>query len=108
MHESMTSERNNLARMLSERKQAMRDEIRSGLAGMRGEAKEDLLTSTSDATDESLAKLITDVANEGVARAAAELQDILAAEARLAAGTYASVAAARNPFLMRASPPVRR
>lgn len=88
MHELTTSERDNLARALTERKQVMRDEIRSGLAGMRGETYEDLLSGTSDAGDESLATLITDVANADVARDAAELQDILAAEARLAAGTY--------------------
>lgn len=66
----------------------MHDEIRSGVAGMRGDAYRDLLTSTSDASDESLARLITDVANADVARDAAELRDILAAEVRLAAGTY--------------------
>ncbi len=88
MHELTTGERDNLARALTERKQVMRDEIRSGLAGMRGETYEDLLSGTSDAGDESLATLITDVANADVARDAAELQDILAAEARLAAGTY--------------------
>lgn len=88
MYELTTSQRDNLAKALSERKKVMRDEIRSGLAGMRGETYEDLLSGTSDAGDESLATLITDVANADVARDAAELQDILAAEARLAAGTY--------------------
>lgn len=88
MHELTTSQRDNLTKVLRERKHVMRDEITTGLAGMRGETYEDLLSGTSDAGDESLATLITDVANADVARDAAELQDILAAEARLAAGTY--------------------
>lgn len=88
MHELTTSQRDNLTKALRERKHVMRDEITTGLAGMRGETYEDLLSGTSDAGDESLATLITDVANADVARDAAELQDILAAEARLAAGTY--------------------
>lgn len=88
MHELTTSEREGLATMLGERKRVMYDEIRAGLAGMRGEAYEDLLTGTSDAGDATLARLITDVANADVARDATELKDILAAEARLAAGTY--------------------
>ena len=88
MPELTTREIDSLTRALSERKQTMRDEIRSGLASMRGETYEDLLSGTSDAGDESLATLITDVTNADVARDAAELQDILAAEARLAAGTY--------------------
>lgn len=83
-----TSERDNLARMLSKRKQLLRDEIRSGLARMRKEGYEDLLSGTADAGDESLAILVTDIGNAEVARHAAELQDIVAAEARLSAGTY--------------------
>jgi len=88
MIELTTPERDEFAKILSERKQTMRDEIRVGLGGIRGETHEDLLSGTSDAGDESLATLITDVAYAEVARDAAELQDILAAEARLAAGTY--------------------
>lgn len=83
-----TSERDNLARMLSKRKQLLGDEIRSGLARMRKEGYEDLLSGTADAGDESLAILVTDIGNAEVARDAAELQDIVAAEARLSAGTY--------------------
>jgi phage/conjugal plasmid C-4 type zinc finger TraR family protein len=88
MDELTTPERDELASVLSERKQTMRDEIRTGLGGMRGQTHEDLLSGTSDAGDESLATLITDVAYAEVARDVAELQDILAAESRLAAGTY--------------------
>ncbi len=88
MTELTSSERNELAAMLGERKQMMRDEIRSGLAGLHGQTHEDLLSGSSDAGDLSLARLITDVAYAEVARDAAELQDILAAENRLAAGNY--------------------
>lgn len=88
MHELTSTERAELIRMLSERKQLMRDEIRAGFAGMRREAYEDLLSGTADTGDEALASLITDVANADVARDAAELRDILAAEGRLAADAY--------------------
>ncbi len=88
MNELTTRQRDDLARLLSQRKQTMHDEIRTGLAGIQGETHEELLTGTSDAGDVSLARLITDVAYAEVARDAAELRDILAAEARLAAGTY--------------------
>lgn len=83
-----TSERDKLASMLNERKQTMRNEIRAGLARMRTEGYEDLLSGTSDAGDEALATLVTDVTNAEVARDAAELHDILAAQARLASGRY--------------------
>jgi phage/conjugal plasmid C-4 type zinc finger TraR family protein len=83
-----TSERDSLARMLGERKTLLREEIRRGLARMGNERYVDLLSGTSDAGDESVAMLLTDVANAEVARDAAELRDIVAAEARIAAGTY--------------------
>ncbi|MCK9517284.1 MAG: TraR/DksA family transcriptional regulator [Ottowia sp.] len=84
-----TSERDGLANMLRERKQMMRDEIREGLAKMRAEGHEDVLAGTPDAGDEGLAMLVTEVTNAEVARDAAELRDILAAEARIASGRYA-------------------
>ncbi len=83
-----TSEREHLAQMLNERKPVLREEIRAGLVRMRVEGYEELLSGTSDAGDESLASLITDINNAEVARDAVELQDIHAAENRLAAGTY--------------------
>lgn len=82
------SERDTLARMLAERKEALRGEIRAGLRRMRVEGYEDLLSGTSDAGDRSVAKLLTDVTNAEVVRDAGELQDIFGAETRLAAGTY--------------------
>lgn len=88
MDELTTCERNELTGVLSARKQLMQDEIRTGLAGLRGETHRDLLSGTSDPGDVSLASLITDTAHAEVARDAAELQDILAAETRIGAGTY--------------------
>jgi RNA polymerase-binding transcription factor DksA len=74
--------------MLSERKEALRDEIRTGLERMRTEGYEDLLSGTSDAGDRSVAKLLTDVKNAEVVRDASELREIFDAETRVAIGTY--------------------
>ena len=84
-----TSERNHLSEMLDGRKQPLREEIRAGLARLQVDGYDELLSGTSDAGDESLANLLTHITNEEVARDAAELQDVFAAEARIAAGTYA-------------------
>lgn len=83
-----SSEREHLAKIMTEREPVLREEIRVGLARMRVEGYEELLSGTSDAGDESLASLVTDITNAEVARDAAELQDIRAAEGRLANGTY--------------------
>lgn len=83
-----SNERQNLARMLCERKEILREEIRVGLKRMRIEGYEDLLSGTSDAGDRSVAQLLTDITNAEVVRDASELQDIFRAENRLAAGTY--------------------
>lgn len=88
MNTLTTSEREHLAAMMQDRKQPLFDEIRAGLSRMRTEGYEELLSGTSDAGDESLASLLTDITNAEVVRDAAELQDIFGAEARLAAGTY--------------------
>lgn len=83
-----SSEREHLAKMMTEREPVLREEIRVGLARMRVEGYEELLSGTSDAGDESLASLVTDITNAEVARDAAELQDIRAAQGRLANDTY--------------------
>ena len=88
MNELTTEERENLTRALRERKHQLRDEIRAGLARIGRERYADLLSGTSDAGDESTAMVLTEIANAEVARDAGELRDIVAAEARLAAGTY--------------------
>lgn len=88
MDELTTTERDELAKMLAARKQVMDDEIRTGLAGLRGETIEDILGGTTDAGDIASANQLTEVSNAEVARDTAEMRDIVAAEARLTDGTY--------------------
>jgi len=88
MNTLTASEREHLTSMLDRREKVLRDEIRAGLKRMRTEGYEDLLSGTSDAGDESLASLMTDITNAEVVRDATELKDILAANARLTDGTY--------------------
>lgn len=83
-----SSELEYLQNLLDERKPIMREEIRAGLKRMRVEGYEELLSGTSDAGDESLASVLTDITNADVIRDADELQDIFAAEARMTAGSY--------------------
>lgn len=82
------TQREHLAKMMDEREPVLREEIRAGLKRMRVEGYEELLSGTSDAGDESLASLVTDINNADTQRDAVELQDIFAARARMAAGTY--------------------
>lgn len=105
-----TSKRDSLARMLGERKKLLREEIRRGLTRMGNERYTDLLSGTSDAGDESVAMLLTDVANAEVARDAAELRDIVAAEARIAAGSYGTCidCGAEIPFARLAAYPTAK
>lgn len=87
---TLTNEqREHLVDLLNERKPVLRAEIRSGLTRMRVDGYEELLSGTSDAGDESVASLLTDINNAEVVRDATELQDIFAAERRLASDTYA-------------------
>ena len=92
------AQRDKLAEMLRERKQTIREEIRAGLSRMQGEGYEDLLSGTSDAGDEGLASLVTDLTNAEVARDAAEMQDILAAQARLASDRYGTCVDCEEPI----------
>lgn len=82
------NERDQLARLLRERKQVLRDEIRGGLARIGNESYDELLSGTSDPGDESMATMLRDLAHAEVARDVEELRDVLAAERRMAAGTY--------------------
>ena len=82
------SERESLAQALRTREQVLREEVRRGLARMGNEGYSEQLSGTSDPGDESMATMLSDLANAEVARDVAELRDILAAERRLAAGTY--------------------
>ena len=61
---TLTNEqREHLAGLLNERKPVLRAEIRSGLTRMRVDGYEELLSGTSDAGDESIASLLTDINN---------------------------------------------
>jgi RNA polymerase-binding protein DksA len=76
------------ARVLAERKQRLGDEIRRVLARTEKEPYADILAGGGDPGDTSVADLLSDVAFAEVARDAAEVRDINAAQARIAAGTY--------------------
>jgi RNA polymerase-binding protein DksA len=76
------------AKVLAERKERLADEIRRVLARTQNERYADILAGGGDAGDTSVAELLSDVAFAEVARDAAEVRDIGAAQARIAAGTY--------------------
>ena len=76
------------ASILAERQRFLGDEIRRVLARTQNERYADILAGGGDAGDTSVADLLSDVAFAEVARDAAEVQDIRAAQARIAAGTY--------------------
>jgi RNA polymerase-binding protein DksA len=79
---------NHFADVLAERKQRLGEEIRRVLARTSRERYADILAGGDDAGDTSIADLLSDVAFAEVARDAAEVRDIHAAQARIAAGTY--------------------
>lgn len=76
------------ATALAARKQRLGEEIRRVLARTEKERYADILAGGDDAGDTSVADLLSDVAFAEVARDAAEVRDISAAEARITAGTY--------------------
>ena len=82
------NELNHFAQILAERKQTLGEEIRRGLARSSNERYADILAGGDDAGDSSVADLLSDVTFAEVARDAAEVRDINAAQARIAAGTY--------------------
>ena len=79
---------NHFGKLLAARKQQLGDEIRRVLARTQNERYADILAGGDDAGDTSIADLLSDVAFAEVARDAAEVRDISAAQARIAAGTY--------------------
>lgn len=76
------------AKLLAERKRRLGEEIRRVMARTGKEPYADILAGGSDAGDSSVADLLSDVAFAEVARDAAEVRDINAAQARIGAGTY--------------------
>ena len=79
---------NHFSKILGERKQRLLEEIRRVLARSHNEHYADILAGGGDAGDTSIADLLSDVTLAEVARDAAEVRDINAAQARLAAGRY--------------------
>ena len=77
-----------LAALLAVRKRRLLEEIRRVLARTSDERYADLLSGGSDAGDESVADLLSDVTLAEVARDVAEVRDINAAETRIATGHY--------------------
>lgn len=75
-------------RILAARRQQLGDEIRRVLARTQNERYADILAGGDDAGDTSIADLLSDIAQAEVARDVREVQDINAAQARIAAGTY--------------------
>ena len=79
---------NHFSKILGERKQRLLEEIRRVLARSHNEHYADILAGGGDAGDTSIADLLSDVTLAEVARDGAEVRDISAAQARLAAGRY--------------------
>lgn len=86
------------SRVLAERKQRLGDEIRRVLARTEREPYAEILAGGVDAGDTSVADLLSDVAFAEVARDVAEVRDINAAQARIAAGTYGTCIECGRPI----------
>ena len=86
------------AQLLAARKQRLGEEIRRVLARAGKEPYADILAGGSDAGDSSVADLLSDVAFAEVARDAAEVRDISAAQARIAAGTFGTCIECGRPI----------
>jgi hypothetical protein len=89
-----------LERMLRERERVLREEITAALLRSEEEHHKDLAGMVSDAGDESVADMLTDIEIAAVGRDVGELRDALsrlpdAARARL--GAAYNVALSRNP-----------
>jgi RNA polymerase-binding transcription factor DksA len=88
MSELTRTELDHLVRALAESKARLLQEIREVLARTGDERYARLAGEAADAGDESVADLLSDVSQAEVARDVNEVRDIIAAEARIAAGTY--------------------
>ena len=77
-----------LTERIRERKARLLEEIRGGLARSSNEHYADLLGETGDAGDESVASLLRDITEAEIVRDVGEVRDIVAAEQRLATGSY--------------------
>jgi RNA polymerase-binding transcription factor DksA len=82
------TERDRLARLMSDGKARLLREIREVLTRAGDERYSRLAGEAADLGDESVADLLSDVSQAEVTRDLNELRDIVAAESRIAAGTY--------------------
>jgi RNA polymerase-binding transcription factor DksA len=86
---TLTSARlQDLTQRISARKIRLLEEIRAVLARSGNEHYADLVGEAGDAGDASVASLLRDVAEAEVRRDVLELRDVVAAQGRLAAGSY--------------------
>jgi RNA polymerase-binding protein DksA len=77
-----------LASLIEERRDALREEIRSEVARGRDEPYAEVAGATHDAADEALADLVADLDNAEVTRDLGELRGLEAALRRIADGNY--------------------
>jgi DnaK suppressor protein len=77
-----------LERMLRERERALREEIRATLLRSEEEHYRDLAGMVSDAGDESVADMLTDIEIAAVDRDVGELREVESALARIREKTY--------------------
>ena len=77
-----------LASLIEERRNALRDEIRREVARGRDETYAEVAGATHDAADEALADLVADLDNAEVTRDLGELRELEAALRRIADGSY--------------------
>lgn len=82
------AELDHLRGLMTESKGRLLREIREVLARAGDERYARLAGEVADFGDESVADLLSDVSHAEVARDVNEVRDIIAAEARIAAGTY--------------------
>ena len=76
------------AALPNERKQRLLEKIREALVRTGAGHYADLVDIAGDAGDESVADLLCDVVHAEVARGIGKVRDIVAAENRIAAGSY--------------------
>jgi RNA polymerase-binding transcription factor DksA len=77
-----------LASLIEERRDALREEIRREVARGRDETYAEVSGATHDAADEALADLVADLDNAEVTRDLGELRGLEAALRRIADGSY--------------------
>jgi RNA polymerase-binding transcription factor DksA len=77
-----------LAAAIEARHRALVEEIRAGLARMRGGPYAEVAGATPDAGDQSLADLLADLGGAETSRDVRELRELEAARRRIAEGSY--------------------